>query len=414
MVVLFGVKFKASAVATVLLAFPLLWGEFAEYSKLRTGHKSLEISDKSVRTKESQVPPSRNTIQGQGGDDDKSPATIGVLPDKRGRSSKNNENGEEDEYEDWMPDLVIMVQGPLQNFHEWCDRVMHQSDESAILVYGAYDKKPPSSYATAECRTMYIPNTTWTEGRNELSKGAYCLEEERQKKFKHWIFSDDDIIFECAAFNRESRKSNKKHRPIDCWKMFFQYIIHDFPQLHSPIMVGEWIAPLRPLMTVDFYDAALNVFDRERIHLMLPYITKEPKGTSWWLSALVQIQVGRACFPSSAFAFPIAISNPVHSEYPRGLHWEAGADLVKNNIHPYLPTAPLPQGDATLNSRYMRFLNGVELNTFVDEQMEMVGDTCDPMKQRWDDWLTSWGPTCSAFVKRVGLALDEVDDERRR
>lgn len=70
-----------------------------------------------------------------------------------------------------------------------------------------------------------------------------------------------------------------------------------------------------------------------------------------------------------------------------------------DNYGSYVPSMPLsPENASTDNEIHTKQMNFVQVKEFVAEQMEAVGDYCDPLKQRWDDWLVSWGPTCSGFT----------------
>jgi hypothetical protein len=300
--------------------------------------------------------------------------------------------------------LVVLVQGPLNNLDTWCDRIHEQGEGDVLLIYGVFDQKPPAwfnAYHRDKCQVIYIPKTTWTQGRNALSKAAYCYEQMRQKDFMYWIFSDDDIVF--------WKVCNKNN----CWRRYFAWIKDNLPKIKTPLLVGSFAPPLVPFALTDYYDAALNAMDRKQIHLVLPYITKEPKGTSWWLSALVQIQVGRACYPMAAMAYTIAIRNPVHRKYPRGLSWDDGAALVVNNYHDYVPRIPVPSGNETRDIRHIQLLDRERLIQYVAEQMEKAGDTCEPLKQRWQDWLTSWDSTnCTRFeISNVTMEEEEEEEE---
>jgi hypothetical protein len=276
---------------------------------------------------------------------------------------------------------------------------MNDSHGNVILIYGAFDREPPPSNKREQCRAIYIPNTTWTAGRNELSKAAYCLEQQRKKDFTYWIFSDDDIELDCRSYRRGMKKQRiEGWQTFSCWKIYFDFVAKALPSFKSPLLSAEFFK-YEPYTLGDWYDAALNAMERDRIHLMLPYITKEPNGTSWWLSAMVQILVGRSCFPFTTLIFELASVNPAHSDYPRGLDTDEAKRLMFDNYGSYVPDMPaFPENTPIQSLIHYRQLSFVKAKKFVQKQMDSVGDYCDPLKQRWEDWLVSWGPTCSAFT----------------
>jgi hypothetical protein len=120
-------------------------------------------------------------------------------------------------YEDWMPDLVIVVHGPLQTFMngaiESCINPMIRAFKSMVQMTRKHRRTTPRQM---EVHFQY--------NLDLIEQGSVLFRRGTTKKFKHWIFSDNDKIFGCVAFNRESRKSNKNQPTID----FFHCVVHDF------------------------------------------------------------------------------------------------------------------------------------------------------------------------------------------
>lgn len=146
------------------------------------------------------------------------------------RKKKQSVENDKEDVKEEFPQLVILVQGKLQQFHSWCERIVNDSNGNVILIYAAFDRKPPRSNKSEQCQAIHIPNTTWTEGRNELSKAAYCLENHRKQDFKYWIFSDDDIDIDGVSFQEGMKKQGiGGWETFSCWKS----ILHLWPT-HCP------------------------------------------------------------------------------------------------------------------------------------------------------------------------------------
>jgi hypothetical protein len=126
-----------------------------------------------------------------------------------------------------------MVEGEEKNFQYWYDLVVanrNVTDNAAdvLLVYGTYaapfypqvcnSTEEMPAWSAASCRTVYIPDTTLTEGLNELAEFAYCEEQRRQQEFSFWIFADDDARLTCP---RQDRNLN------DCWTRFQSFLVNE-------------------------------------------------------------------------------------------------------------------------------------------------------------------------------------------
>ena len=92
---------------------------------------------------------------------------------------------------------IIMVMGEAEMFFTWIERLRAISIDNAFVVflYASYDRLLPrdgcgmvSNGTNVECDTMFIPNTTWTEGRNTLAGKAFKKEILVGSTFDWWLF----------------------------------------------------------------------------------------------------------------------------------------------------------------------------------------------------------------------------------
>ena len=144
------------------------------------------------------------------------------------------------------------------------------------------------------CHMDYIPNTTWTEGRNLLVRHILNVEEQQGQKFDFWIFSDDDVDL-------------RTYGGLQVQRELWAFALHQLDQVflvpdgkisqitsfkgESGFSRGGWVG-------VSTYDANLVIFSRWAVPYLLPYAVPRP-GDSEWISQAVLFCVTKICFPSS-------------------------------------------------------------------------------------------------------------------
>lgn len=292
--------------------------------------------------------------------------------------------------------LIILVQGPKETFRTWKERVLGWSHVDVTLVFGSFDSPIDDNDCTAsrKCRTIFIPGTTWTEGRNLLAKAAYQEELERQTKFLYWVFSDDDVVLNCVSLEDEHEATGSS-----CWEQYLDLLLNQ--QVRSPVVAMRMSdaqarsaggkIPNRFVLT-DTYDALLNAFRREQVPILLPYANL-PKGASWWTSQAIHFKLMWACFPMSAVSpLGLWVSNGEHRPYPKGLA-EATISLATNASYgPYTDRVLESQGNKAQFSNWIGPFSSLdEINGNVTANLEAVGDACSPLARRFEDWKSSWG-----------------------
>jgi hypothetical protein len=298
--------------------------------------------------------------------------------------------------------VVLIVQGERTNFDRWRQILAELSNPSAVtLVYGSFDS-PVTDQGCEEddgCITAFIPKTTWTEGRNQLTKVALCAEGKRGKEFTYFIYSDDDVGLDCV----------EQYPCSNPWERYMDHLMNKMPQTGSPVMamagkrqarVAVMAMSGKSKVTVpddlygyvltDSYDALLNAFDRRFLPLLLPYANL-PANFSWWASQAVHFSLMATCFPVSAVApLDLVAFNPAHRDYPRGLDLKEIAELVGDNYHSYVPIPPVMTLDqfARVGGPYR---TTTEIASQVSARLAIVNHTCDPLSRRFEDWKHSLG-----------------------
>eukprot|EP01006_Ploeotia_vitrea_P031782 TRINITY_DN64092_c0_g1_i2.p1 TRINITY_DN64092_c0_g1~~TRINITY_DN64092_c0_g1_i2.p1 ORF type:complete len:311 (-),score=1.57 TRINITY_DN64092_c0_g1_i2:215-1147(-) len=149
---------------------------------------------------------------------------------------------------------------------------------------------------------IFLPNSTWTEGRNAL----LLLAKSVPQKYTYYTFLDDDVTF--------TRQQYKQ------WQDFlFQYR----PAVGTPFVPGHvWHAPPLPgvsVQTTKFFDAVMNAFHIDIVNggLLLPYYDGEDD-VSWWRSQICVVVLANILYPDQILQFNnLTISNKVHRQYPK-------------------------------------------------------------------------------------------------
>eukprot|EP01006_Ploeotia_vitrea_P031781 TRINITY_DN64092_c0_g1_i1.p1 TRINITY_DN64092_c0_g1~~TRINITY_DN64092_c0_g1_i1.p1 ORF type:complete len:309 (-),score=9.58 TRINITY_DN64092_c0_g1_i1:554-1480(-) len=148
---------------------------------------------------------------------------------------------------------------------------------------------------------IFLPNSTWTEGRNAL----LLLAKSVPQKYTYYTFLDDDVTF--------TRQQYKQ------WQDFlFQYK----PAVGTPFMGHFWNAPPLPgvpVQTTKFFDAVMNAFHIDIVKggLLLPYYDGEDD-VSWWRSQICVVVLANILYPDQVLQFnTLKLINKAHRGYPR-------------------------------------------------------------------------------------------------
>lgn len=346
----------------------------------------------------------------------------------KNRSSHSNGSLIETATTEKILSILLIVQGPSENLQRWKQIVQlvqgNLPSVALTLLYGAFDSpiNDPDCIGDKWCISSYIPNTTWTEGRNNLTKDALCEEERRGKNFAYFVYSDDDAdVMPMPLGEMEKSTANS-------WVRYFELLQTGMAGSKSPVMAlinSRWITmkldndrafPIgrlfikesvglmpRGFFLTDTYDAILNAFDRQRIPYLMPYSTLADKD-SWWLSQVIHFQIMKACFPISAvIPLELVYKNDAHKRYPRGKNLSMATLAMHEDYGSYLPGIPdVAQHNVRhFDSRLGPFLSISDMKRTVAFQQELT-DTehkCAGLIRRFEDWRASenYG---SCFLKR--------------
>jgi hypothetical protein len=280
--------------------------------------------------------------------------------------------------------------GGADTFETW-HNLTRNLDIRVTLFFASYDSPVLSQDCEDDgyCQTLFIPHTTWTEGRNLLAEEALHAEAKLGKKYKHWAFSDSDVAVFC----------NHHVRGLGCWNELVKYIQTEMPAnaavlalpiIHTHIckkMLGD-VASSDPsniyfqFSAVSTFDAAFNVIRREHVPTLLPYPTL-PEGASEWSSQGALLHVMKHCLKSRAVFPGIGMCNTGHEEYIRGLRLKEMTAVVHANYDSYMQLNSM-EGDYVHGQDAIGpTSNSEELN----ERMTTLNiSICEPLADRFADF----------------------------
>lgn len=176
------------------------------------------------------------------------------------------------------------------------------------LLHLSFQKQVPGA--------LYLPHSTWTEGRNALLAAARAL----NRDFDYYVFCDDDLEFErgsFAVFNAQLKAT----RPA------IGVPLYDFaPNRNDAI----------DCHTVYAFDALMNAFHRDLItdEVILPYYAGLD-AKSWWFSQFFVIHLASVNYPDHVLRLgQTCVRSALHRPYPRNTKadWEEVETFLFNTI----------------------------------------------------------------------------------
>jgi hypothetical protein len=236
------------------------------------------------------------------------------------------------------------------------------------------------------CQTLFIPSTTWTEGRNLLAEDAVYAEAKLGKKYKYWAFSDDDVYVVC----------NGDVKGLQCWNNLFNYVHTEMPPnaavlalpLHNlPIQNELSDCSLVPstnelFSSVSTFDACFNLIRREAVPILIPYVTM-PKGSSEWHSQAALFAVTKHCLHSAAVFPGIRACNAAHREYIKGVNLKQIEAVLHDNYASFMQLDRMPSLKSFDQDRIGPFNTSEELK----QHMRALNiSKCEPLLRRFADW----------------------------
>jgi hypothetical protein len=183
--------------------------------------------------------------------------------------------------------IVYLVQTPAELSPTFCELSARAGDRLIWLTFAA-----PAEGA------LYLPTSTWTEGRNRLLAEAI----ERHPDFDYLVFCDDDLIFTKGSWA-------EWERALADWR----------PAIATPSYPHPLPCPDLPAHTLYNFDAMMNAFHRVCVEdgVLLPYISKYDS-RSWWLSQFFLMHFANVLYKGQIAKFTtVWVDNIEHRDYPR-------------------------------------------------------------------------------------------------
>jgi len=246
-----------------------------------------------------------------------------------------------------VDDIIVLVMGEADLFQDWYANLKEIHTPNLYLVYASYDSEVlvPSDIVIVEeeadddseenkkenrlpFHTIYIPDKTWTEGRNLLAAEALRKEKVRGEKFSYWFFLDDDVEPTChPATDKVYGEAGS------CWQKVFTFLTSEaVPEKASTVALPSYLKDgFAATSNVNGFNAA---FKRSRVPYLLPYATL-PKGSSQWISQAANMCIVGSCMVNSVVFVPLIYSaNTKHRKHPtEGYTAENIRTAIVDNLH---------------------------------------------------------------------------------
>ena len=168
---------------------------------------------------------------------------------------------------------------------------------------------------------IFLPNSTWTTGRNALREYALKLDQ----KYDYYIFLDEDIVF------TENKTFDDFELLLNLYRPYIgNPTLDDYghQQENLPFDINE------NNRAVLFYDGACNAFCREAFlsSKIFPYIDKFDN-KNWWASQWIMIMLCRHFEMDVRVFNHIRVENNNHSKYPRNNNFDDQKKFMKDKMN---------------------------------------------------------------------------------
>ena len=204
-----------------------------------------------------------------------------------------------------MKNFIYLVQGQsvlVKNYLHLSDR------DNSDAIFLTYDEKIEGA--------LFLPNSTWAQGRNEMLKMALKID-----NYLYYIFCDDDIAFQKGS-----------------WVEFEKHLMKLKPAIAVPVFLSKTKrTPLRLLNYHSFLfnDEQMIAFHNDVIRdgIVLPY-QNQFDDIHWWASCEIQqILIQNFYFSDSIQLNKIHISNQCQLRYPNP---DTGRNMFEKHIRDWL------------------------------------------------------------------------------
>lgn len=188
-----------------------------------------------------------------------------------------------------MKDFLYLFQGRsdlIEKYQFLSDR------NNCDAIFITYDKQISNS--------IYLPNSTWAEGRNFLLKKTFERDE-----YLYYIFCDDDIEFEKGG-----------------WDQFEDNLLSLQPAIAVPVFLEKTKAtPLRLLKynSVLYNDEQMIAYHKDVLNdgIVMPF-QNQFDSIHWWASCHLQQVLIQNFYANEILQLnDVHITNKVHNRYPK-------------------------------------------------------------------------------------------------
>lgn len=233
--------------------------------------------------------------------------------------------------------------------------------------------------------TIFIPGTTWTQGRNKLIEEALHLERRFGQKYDYWLFLDDDAVFRCRNGQDAVMKNITNCNDI-CWNEFMD-VLKDrslVPKKATTVTLHRGKNKSKQHFAASNADAMVAAFKREYVPYLLPYATLNVSD-SQWTSQAVLFCVMWSCFRQSTYFIPnIRVRNKAHRPYERGWNISSFQAATAHNYDQYMS---LHRGcDEPKHYEQMSDVVNASSVKELDDLIPAMNQSCDVLKQHFSDW----------------------------
>jgi hypothetical protein len=229
---------------------------------------------------------------------------------------------------------LLIVMGRGVHLRPWKQLIIESPALRHVdLILGVFDESVdsldcPSSIDRVEC--VSCAGTSWTTGRNYLTKLAFRREQKRSVRYTFWTFADGDLTLRCQLKGRESISDM-----LICFELY-DNILKVLPMGSAVVtLLGtNWWSLQEGAMMVGLqaFDAAWNSFRREAVPLLLPYQPDLDQITWWSSQAIFWNRV--MCFAPLYAVSPLSVlyDNPEHNDYPKNARNMTEEWLIGNRL----------------------------------------------------------------------------------
>ena len=200
-----------------------------------------------------------------------------------------------------MKKFVYLIQGESTLIKKFFI-LKNRPDIDVILL--TYDQKVDGA--------VYLPNSTWGEGRNLLLEKALASPE----IYDYYIFLDDDIRFHKGSYELFEQQL-VKYAPAIAFPVFQPKTVDTVLGI-GPSCLGKYFLPFSDYQICRLADAQFIAFHRHVIEdgLVIPLHTQFDE-ISWWCTSSTQQILIFNFYGNSTLQFnSIVVANDSHRAYP--------------------------------------------------------------------------------------------------